>query len=293
MKSEVPSFSCAASKRCRLESMRRKSNFPEDCAISIDAAVGQASPRSAAHAAITKPSASAAVIVRWEYFMGYTISDWKNDWSLSAEHEPDLKASSIAGRSEFSGQTREQVPPQRVVHARRHVAVHQQRIGREADDRGSAVRHIVDAEPDVEVLVPLDAAVQIEVVIGADVRIDRKGAGVRHKLRCGELGLHAADVAPIEGQLEAGVCLPGHPQSVAPVRYGGGGAGTRTIRTVQARAVDLRNARRNVDRIVEGETAGEADRQVAGFRRDRLETPDVTRLEIDPAGAVGTGIEAR
>jgi hypothetical protein len=51
----------------------------------------------------------------------------------------------------------------------------------------------------------VDAAVQIEVVIGADVRIDGKDV-VRIEqigVAAGELGLEPADVTPIEGQLEA------------------------------------------------------------------------------------------
>src|ERR1700730_4125529 len=90
MKSEVPSFSGAASKRCRFESMRRKSNFPEDCGISTDAAVGQASPRSAAHAAITNPSASAAVMVRLEYFIGHLYWITKSKPGSGTAYPPSI-----------------------------------------------------------------------------------------------------------------------------------------------------------------------------------------------------------
>src|SRR5258707_68429 len=49
----------------------------------------------------------------------------------------------------------------------------------------------------------------------------------------------------------------------------------------------------DIDRIIEWDAAGKAERQVAGFRRQRFEFPYVATLEVDAAVAVGTRIEAR
>src|SRR5215469_16006977 len=75
MKSEVPSCTCAAIKRLRFGSTRRKSNLPEDCGSSIDASVGQPRPCSAADALISRPSAIATLIDPHRVFMTRVLSD--------------------------------------------------------------------------------------------------------------------------------------------------------------------------------------------------------------------------
>src|SRR5258708_37569186 len=99
----------------------------------------------------------------------------------------------------------------------------------------------------------------------------------------GELGIHPADVAPIEGNLDAGGTLPRRPQPMAPVGYRRGRAYRRTRRTVKVRAVDRRRTGRYVDRIVEGDAAAEAGLEAAGLVGGGAQTQVVTPLVIDPA----------
>jgi len=139
----------------------------------------------------------------------------------------------------------------------------------------------------------VDAAIEIEVVVGVDVRVDGIDASRIRETAAGEFGLQPADVPPVERDVEAIVRLPGGPQPVAPARHGRGRADSRTIRPVVTRAIDFGHTRCDIDRIIERDAAGKAERQVAGFRRQRVEFPYVTTLEVDTAVAVGTRIEAR
>src|ERR1700680_4252585 len=74
MKSDVPSFSCAASNLCRFESIRRKSNFPADCGISIDPAGSKVNGCPAPETAQAEHIANAIVIERYDFFMWISLS---------------------------------------------------------------------------------------------------------------------------------------------------------------------------------------------------------------------------
>src|SRR6202790_5877928 len=69
----------------------------------------------------------------------------------------------------------EQVTAQCVVNAGGHIAVHEQRIGGKSNDRRLLIDQIVDAQSDIQMLRDVDAAIEVEVVVGADLSIDRKG----------------------------------------------------------------------------------------------------------------------
>ena len=63
----------------------------------------------------------------------------------------------------------EKVSAQGVVHAGRHIAVHKQRVGGKSNDWRLSIGQIVDPHPDIQMLCHIDAAIQIEVVVGSDV----------------------------------------------------------------------------------------------------------------------------
>src|ERR1700692_4952899 len=81
MKSAVPSFSCAASNLCRFESIRRKSNLPLDCGISIDPATSSVNGCPATDTADIEQKANATIIERYEFFMWDSLVDC-NCWDL-------------------------------------------------------------------------------------------------------------------------------------------------------------------------------------------------------------------
>src|ERR1700680_1745173 len=76
--------------------------------------------------------------------------------------------------SVLEGQRQEEVPSQVVVHAGNHIAVHQQRVRGETDDRWFAIGEVVDAKPQVQMRRGSKATLEIEVVICADMRIHGK-----------------------------------------------------------------------------------------------------------------------
>src|ERR1700732_2189230 len=87
--------------------------------------------------------------------------------------------------------------------------------------------------------------------------------------------------------------LPRRTQPMPPARHGRRRTCSRTVRAEVTRAVDFRDPGRHIDRVVESDAAGEAERQIAGLGYQRIEIPDVASLEIHAAGAVGTGVEPR